>query len=83
MPWGMQQHGTLLCAASTKETLPHPTLLMVLCGGLQDKMEVSKSGVAVFELDDKGLPQVYYYGNVKEPSSFAAQAKVGLQNDAE
>jgi hypothetical protein len=41
-------------------------------------MEVGKNGVAVFELDAKGLPQVFFYGNVRDPASFAPTAQVRL-----
>lgn len=46
---------------------------------LQDKMEVGKNGQAMFELDPNGLPQVFYYGNIREPASFAAHKQVGLK----
>ena len=42
----------------------------------QDKMEVGKNGVAMFELEPKGRPQVFYYGNIREPASFAAHTEV-------
>lgn len=44
----------------------------------QDKMEVGKTGTAMFELDPKGRPQVFYFGNIREPASFEAHSKVGL-----
>lgn len=39
-------------------------------------MEVGKTGTAMFELDPKGRPQVFYYGNIREPSSFEARTHV-------
>jgi hypothetical protein len=42
----------------------------------QDKMEVGKTGTAMFELDAKGRPQVFYYGNIREPASFEAHTHV-------
>ena len=39
-------------------------------------MEVGKNGVAMFELEPKGRPQVFYYGNIREPASFAAHTEV-------
>lgn len=39
-------------------------------------MEVSKAGTAMFELDPRGLPQVFYYGNIREPASFEAHTHV-------
>lgn len=41
-------------------------------------MEVGKNGVAMFELDAKGRPQVFYYGNIREPASFAAHTHVSF-----
>jgi hypothetical protein len=39
-------------------------------------MEVGKTGTAMFELDAKGRPQVFYYGNIREPASFEAHTHV-------
>lgn len=39
-------------------------------------MEVGKTGTAMFELDPKGRPQVFYYGNIREPASFEAHTHV-------
>lgn len=51
-------------------------MLLLLLSRLQDKMEVGKTGTAMFELDPKGRPQVFYYGNIREPASFKAHTHV-------
>jgi hypothetical protein len=52
------------------------SVLLLYCLWLQDKMEVGKAGTGMFELDPKGRPQVFYYGNTRDPASFVAHSHV-------